>query len=98
MSETLSRIPDGFRYYTANEARARRAVERTAMGVFAGWCYEEVITPTVDYYGLFEQGIGAGEAEASFRFADRDGKLLALRPDVTSTVARAAATLFAGRE
>jgi hypothetical protein len=37
MSEPLSKIPSGFRYYSAHEARARRMVETTAMAVFEGW-------------------------------------------------------------
>src|ERR1700730_8928831 len=91
----LSRIPSGMRYYIGGEARLRRAVEDTAMSVFDGWAYEEVITPSVDYYSLFEQGMGHAEAHRAFRFTDTDGQLLALRPDVTSSVARAAATLLA---
>jgi len=85
------------RYYIGGEARLRRAVEDTAMSVFDGWAYEEVITPSVDYYSLFEQGMGHAEAHRAFRFTDTDGQLLALRPDVTSSVARAAATLLAER-
>jgi ATP phosphoribosyltransferase regulatory subunit len=56
-----------------------------------------VITPSVDYYDLFEQGMGQTEAQRGFRFTDNDGRLLALRPDVTSSVARIAATLLADR-
>lgn len=67
------------------------------MSVFDGWSYEEVTTPTVDYYALFERGMGHAEAHRSFRLTDTDGRLLALRPDVTSSAARAAATLFAER-
>src|SRR5262245_7974290 len=93
----LSRIPAGLRYYTGVEARLRRSVEDTAMSVFEGWSYEEVITPTVDYYTLFEQGMGEAEAQASFRFSDADGRMLSLRPDVTSSVARLAATLLSER-
>jgi len=85
------------RYYIGSEARVRRAVEDAAMSVFDGWCYEEVITPTVDYYALFEHGMGQAEAQRGFRFSDSDGRLLTLRPDVTSSVARAAATLLAER-
>jgi ATP phosphoribosyltransferase regulatory subunit len=85
------------RYYIGAEARLRRTVEDTAMSVFEGWCYEEVITPSVDYYVLFEQGMGQGEAQRGFRFTDNDGRLLTLRPDVTSSVARVAATLLADR-
>ena len=85
------------RYYIGAEARLRRTVEDVAMSVFEGWNYEEVITPSVDYYDLFEQGMGRGEAQRGFRFTDNDGRLLALRPDVTSSVARMAATLLSER-
>ena len=95
--ELLSKIPNGVRYYFGAEARLRRAVEDTAMSVFDGWSYEEISTPSIDYYALFEKGMGHIEAQRAFRFTDTDGRLLALRPDVTSTIARAAATLFANR-
>jgi ATP phosphoribosyltransferase regulatory subunit len=94
----LSKLPPGMRYYLGAEARLRRAVENTAMSVFEGWSYEEVLTPSVDYYALFEQGMGPTEAQSSFRFTDNDGLMLSLRPDVTSSVARVAATLLAERE
>jgi ATP phosphoribosyltransferase regulatory subunit len=98
MTEPLSRIPNGLRYYSARDARVRRTIEETAMSVFDGWSYEEIVTPTLDYYSLFELGMGKMEAHRAFRFTDDDGRLLALRPDVTSGIARAAATLFAKRE
>lgn len=85
------------RYYIGAEARLRRTIEDAAMSVFESWSYEEVITPSVDYYDLFEQGMGQAEAQRGFRFTDSDGRLLALRPDVTSSVARVAATLLADR-
>src|SRR5947207_11878532 len=97
MYKMISRIPAGMRYYIGAEARLRRTIEDTAMSVFESWNYEEVITPSVDYYDLFEQGMGQREAQRGFRFTDNDGRLLALRPDVTSSVARMAATLLADR-
>jgi ATP phosphoribosyltransferase regulatory subunit len=97
-TESLSKIPAGMRYYFGLEARLRRTVEETGMSIFDGWSYEEITTPTVDYYSLFEHGMGRAEAQRAFRFTDTDGRLLALRPDVTSAAARAAATLFAERE
>ncbi|HEV2860810.1 MAG TPA: ATP phosphoribosyltransferase regulatory subunit [Pyrinomonadaceae bacterium] len=98
MTEPLSNIPGGMRYYFGREARLRRAVEDAVMSVFDGWGYEEISAPSVDFYALFERGMGHEEARRSFRFTDTDGRLLALRPDVTSSVARAAATLFASAE
>lgn len=95
MFEPLSKIPGGMRYYFGAEARLRRHVEDTIMSVFDGWSYEEITTPCVDYLALFERGMGHEQAHRAFRFTDGDGRMLALRPDVTSSVARAAATLFA---
>ena len=97
MTDPLSGIPSGLRYFFGREARVRRAIEETALAVFEGWSYEEITTPTIDYYSLFEQGMG-NEASNSLRFMDADGKLLAVRPDVTSSVARAAVTLLKRRE
>ena len=94
----LSKLPPGMRYYLGAEARLRRLVEDTAMSVFEGWSYEEVLTPSLDYYALFEHGMGQTEAQTSFRFSDSDGQMLSLRPDITSSVARVAATLLAERE
>ncbi len=98
MTEQLSAIPSGIRYYFGGEAHLRRAIEQAVMSIFDGWSYEEISTPTVDYYSLFERGMGALEAQRAFRFTDTDGRLLALRRDVTSGIARAAATLMAKRE
>ena len=98
MSEPLSRIPAGMRYYSGSEARLRRAIQNTLVSIFDGWSYEEITTPTLDYYSLFEHGMGRSQAHHAFRFTDTDGRMLAIRPDVTSLVARAAATLFADRE
>ena len=97
MTEPLSKIPNGLRYFSGQEASLRRMIEETAMSVFDGWSYEEITTPTVDYYSLFERGMGPLEAHRAFRFGDTDGRLLAVRPDVTSGIARAAATLFSNR-
>lgn len=98
MSEPLSSIPSGTRYYFGEEARLRRRIEETALAVFDGWSFEQIVTPTIDYYSLFEHGMGQLQAQRAFRLSDTDGRLLALRPDVTSAVARAAATLFSERE
>jgi ATP phosphoribosyltransferase regulatory subunit len=98
MIEPRSKIPDGLQYRFGREARLRRSIEETAMSVFDGWSYEEFSTPTVDYYSLFERGMGAAEADRAFRFTDNDGRLLALRPDVTSGIARAAVTLLASHQ
>ena len=56
------------RYYIGAEARLRRTIEDMAMSVFEGWNYEEVITPSVDYYDLFEQGMGQTRSATRLSF------------------------------
>lgn len=95
---SLTKIPAGVQYFFDDEVRLRRSVEARAMRVFAGWSYDEIILPMFDYHDLFARGMGAEKAEATYRFVDRDGALLALRPELTSLVARTVATRFLKRE
>ncbi|MBX3277123.1 MAG: ATP phosphoribosyltransferase regulatory subunit [Acidobacteria bacterium] len=94
---SLTKIPAGVQYFFDDEARLRREVERRVMSVFAGWSYDEIILPMFDYHDLFARGMGADQAERTYRFTDRDGALLALRPELTSLVARTVATRFLRR-
>jgi ATP phosphoribosyltransferase regulatory subunit len=94
---SLTKIPAGVQYFFDDEVRLRRHVEQRAMEVFAGWSYDEIILPMFDYHDLFARGMGAERAEKTYRFTDRDGALLALRPELTSLVARTVATRFLHR-
>ena len=97
MSSSLSKIPSGVQYFFDEEARTRRHIEREVMSVFEGWSYSEIILPIFDYADLFALGMGKEQAEMTYRFTGRDGKLLALRPEMTSLVARTVATRFQKR-
>jgi ATP phosphoribosyltransferase regulatory subunit len=94
---SLTKIPAGVQYFFDDEVRLRRHVEQQAMQVFAGWSYDEIIVPMFDYHDLFARGMGAERAARTYRFTDRDGALLALRPEMTSLVARTVATRFVQR-
>ena len=95
---SLTKIPAGVQYFFDDEVKLRRYVERRAMEVFAGWSYDEIILPMFDYHDLFARGMGEEKAERTYRFVDRDGALLALRPELTTLVARTVATRFIRRE
>ena len=97
MSTSLSKIPSGVQYIFDTEVRLRRYIERELMQVFAGWSYAEIILPIFDYADLFALGMGKEQAEMTYRFTGRDGRLLALRPEMTSLVARTVATRFRER-
>ncbi|MCI0339438.1 MAG: ATP phosphoribosyltransferase regulatory subunit [Acidobacteria bacterium] len=95
---SLTKIPAGVQYFFDDEVKLRRYVERRAMEVFAGWSYDEILLPMFDYHDLFARGMGEEKAERTYRFVDRDGALLALRPELTSLVARTVATRFKNKQ
>lgn len=97
MSPLLARIPPGVQTFFDEAVRHRRAVEAAVLEVFAGWSYDEIWLPAFDYLDLFARGMGSWVPEKTYRFIDRGGHLLALRPDFTSLVARTVATRFERR-
>jgi len=50
--------------------------------------FQPVITPTVEYYRLFEAKSGEEIKNSMYVFEDKAGRLLALRPEVTASVVR----------
>ncbi|MBA3318650.1 MAG: ATP phosphoribosyltransferase regulatory subunit [Gemmatimonadales bacterium] len=88
--------PPGALDLTGEAARRRRALQRAAVAVLEHGGYEEIIPPTFEYEDVFLRAGGAGVAERLLRFPDRDGRILAMRYDFTSSIARIASTTFAG--
>jgi ATP phosphoribosyltransferase regulatory subunit len=90
--KTFTQIPPGTQILIGRAAKRRRALERTICSVFEGWSYEEIVPPIFDYYDVFIKGMGTGLEEQIYRFIDRDGNILALRPEFTSLVAKTVVT------
>ncbi|NPA90670.1 MAG: ATP phosphoribosyltransferase regulatory subunit [Chloroflexi bacterium] len=70
------------------EAAHLHAVMDTLRDVFRAWGYTEFIPPTFEYADTLNTGAGPFLQEQMYRFFDRDGKTLALRPDMTIPTAR----------
>lgn len=90
--DTLTQIPLGTQVLFGEKARFRRRVELLVTRVFEGWSYDEIIPPIFDYMDIFERGVGAELGKKMYRFLDREGNLLALRPEFTSVVAKTVAS------
>jgi ATP phosphoribosyltransferase regulatory subunit len=88
-----TQIPPGTQILIGRAAKRRRVLERAICSVFEGWSYEEIIPPIFDYYDVFAKGWG--QEEQIYRFIDREGNILALRPEFTSLVAKTVATRLA---
>jgi ATP phosphoribosyltransferase regulatory subunit len=95
---SLAAIPPGALDHTGEAVRRRRDLQRAAMGVLERAGYEELIPPTFEYEDTFLRAGGPGVAERLVRFPDRDGRILALRYDFTSSLARVAATTYSASD
>jgi ATP phosphoribosyltransferase regulatory subunit len=93
--KTLTQIPLGTQVLFGQAAKKRRRIERTIFSVFEAWSYQEIIPPLFDYYDVFTKGMGAELEDTLYRFIDREGNILALRPEFTSLVAKSVATRLA---
>ena len=93
--KTLTQIPLGAQLLFGQAAKKRRRIERAIFSVFEHWNYEEIIPPIFDYCDVFTKGMGAELEDTLYRFIDREGNILALRPEFTSLVAKAVATRLA---
>jgi ATP phosphoribosyltransferase regulatory subunit len=85
-------IPRGLRDMLPNEVRTRRLMEKRLADLFSSYGYEEVITPTFEFMEVVEEGTGGNIREQLFLFMDREGGILSLRPEMTTSIARLAAT------
>ncbi len=94
----VAALPPGALDLTGEAVRRRRALQRGALGMLERAGYQELLPPTFEYEDTFIRAGGAGVAERLVRFPDRDGRILALRYDFTASLARVAATTFAGVE
>lgn len=66
----------------------RRQLTAQAMQVFGGWGYREIQIPLLEHFDALKQGLDEDQIARSFRFVDRAGNLMVLRPDVTPAVAK----------
>ncbi len=85
-------IPQGVQCYFGEEVNRRRKVESIVASTMRGWGFREIILPFFDYLEDFSYGLGPHIDDKVYRFLDRDGSLLALRPDLTTLVAKTVAT------
>ena len=86
--------PEGVRDIYSRECEIKLTLQKKLNQVLHLYGYRDIQTPTFEYYDVFREEIGSTSTQELYKFFDREGNILALRPDITPSVARAAATLF----
>ncbi len=91
-SEFVLQIPYGTRDFLPHEAACKREIEASIADVFVKWGYDEVVTPTIEYLDTLTIGNGREVEPHMFKFFDKNNRTLALRHEMTTPIARVAAS------
>jgi ATP phosphoribosyltransferase regulatory subunit len=74
-------------------AAKRRKLQDALLEVFLRWGFQEVVTPTFEYLDALILGLGEAFSERLFKLEERHtGRMISLRPDITTQIAKLAAT------
>jgi ATP phosphoribosyltransferase regulatory subunit len=92
-----TQIPEGVRDRLPREADRIRRLTTGLGDAFRSWGYREVATPGLEYLETVTAGAGSmGRREDLYQLFDRKGRTLALRADMTTPIARVAASKMVG--
>lgn len=97
MNERVTHTPKGLADILWDECDLKFKIEATARQVFSSYGYRMVQTPTFEFFDVYDTAT-PNKAESMFKFFDVNGRMLALRPDFTTSIARLAATKPVGEE
>lgn len=84
--------PQGSRDLLFEECDDRRRVESILSSLFKENNYRKVMTPTIEYFDVFNSDNLGIEAEEMYKLSDNQGRTTVLRPDNTAPIARLVAT------
>ena len=92
--EKLLHTPEGVRDIYNVECGKKLALENRLKKTLHLFGYHDIQTPTFEYFDVFRKEIGTIQSKDLYKFFDKEGNTLVLRPDITPSIARVAATLF----
>jgi ATP phosphoribosyltransferase regulatory subunit len=94
MNSNLLHTPEGVRDIYGSEFACKKAVSDKLLRQIRSFGYEDIQTPSFEFFDVFSNEIGTTSSRELYKFFDKDGNTLALRPDFTPSIARCAAKYF----
>lgn len=88
--------PEGTRDLLFEECDVRSFVSQRVSGVLAGHGYRKVCTPGMEFYDVFSSNSRSYPQESMYKLVDHHGRLLVMRPDCTTPIARLVTTKLQG--
>lgn len=92
--QRIFHTPEGVRDIYSQECSRKQKLQEKLHRVFHQYGFEDIETPTFEYFEVFSKEVGTIPSRELYKFFDREGNTLVLRPDFTPSVSRACATYF----
>ena len=88
MEKVLLHTPVGVRDIYGRECALKMEIENNINQVFNIYGYRNIQTPTFEFFDIFSKERGSVPSKDLYKFFDREGNTLVLRPDLTPSIAR----------
>jgi ATP phosphoribosyltransferase regulatory subunit len=92
--QKILHTPEGVRDIYSRECEQKLALQEHLHTIIRSYGYRDIETPTFEFFDVFGQEIGTIPSRELYKFFDREGNTLVLRPDFTPSIARAASKYF----
>ena len=94
MKNSLLHTPEGVRDIYGREYARKLWIEDEIHRQFGSYGYEDIQTPTFEFFDIFSKEIGTTPSKDLFKLIDGEGNTMVLRPDFTPGVARCVAKYY----
>lgn len=94
MKRQLLHTPEGVRDIYNEEYEKKLILQDNLHQMLRQYGYHPIQTPTFEFFDIFGREIGTTPSKDLYKFFDREGNTLVLRPDITPSIARCAAKYF----
>lgn len=92
--ERLLHTPEGVRDIYNEECIRKNVLSGRLGRILTLYGYKDIQTPTFEFFEIFNRERGTVPSRNMYKFIDRDGSTLVLRPDITPSIARAVAKYY----
>ena len=86
--------PVGVRDIYNDECYNKIELQTKIHNIFRAYGYNDIQTPTFEFFDVFNKERGSVASKNLYKFFDREGNTLVLRPDMTPSIARAASKYY----
>lgn len=98
MKRHLLHTPEGVRDIYNSECAKKIILQDNLHDLLKKYGYHAIQTPTFEYFDIFGKEIGTTPSKDLYKFFDREGNTLVLRPDITPSIARCAVKYYGEEE